>query len=151
MSRGFPSSRRPGTRAPRRHLAAALGVAVVSAGGVGVAVAAADDPVPAGPAAGMAAASVVCPPVAGRLPAVPERARAEVERNLALLDAQVAEADRRLATSRGEGGPNFVRNAILNPLRDKRVATIERIAIAIGRDAPRPGGLADLAPCRLAP
>jgi hypothetical protein len=92
---------------------------------------------------------VACPGVAGKLPAVPTQARAEVERNLALLGTQVAEANRRLATSAGEGGPNFVRNAMLGPLQDKRVATIDRIAIAIGRHAARPQGLDALAACRL--
>ncbi len=65
------------------------------------------------------------------------------------FDTQIREADRRLVTSQGEGGPNFVRNAILGPLADKRVATINRIATAIGRHAPRPQGLDALAPCTL--
>jgi hypothetical protein len=56
-------------------------------------------------------------------------------------------ANRRLATSQGEGGPNFVRNTILGPLASKRGATIDRIAIAIGRHAARPTGLESLANC----
>jgi hypothetical protein len=93
--------------------------------------------------------SIVCPAVAGRLPAVPQEARAEVDRNLALLNQQVAEANRRLAATRGEGGPDFVNNAILGPLRSKRIATLDRIAIAIGRGGTRPAGLASLADCDL--
>ena len=38
----------------------------------------------------------------------------------------------------------------MGPLKDKRVATIDRIAIAIGRNAERPQGLEKLAPCALA-
>jgi hypothetical protein len=95
------------------------------------------------------AASVSCQTVADKLPAVPAQARAEVDRNLALLDPQIAEANRRLATSQGEGGPNFVNNAILGPLADKRRATLDRIAIAIGRHAARPQGLESLAACSL--
>ena len=68
-------------------------------------------------------------------------AQAEVAANLALLDKQSAEANNRLATTVGQGGPNFVQNAILGPLADKRRATIDRIAIAIGRHAARPSGL----------
>ncbi len=149
MSRGSRSRPLRGSRArsPRR-LAAALAVAVASAVGVGAAVAA-RAAAPAAGAPGSAAATVACPTVADRLPAVPDRARAEVERNLALLDTQVAEANRRLVTSAGEGGPNFVRNAILGPLEDKRVATINRIATAIGRHGPRPAGLVALAGCTL--
>jgi hypothetical protein len=90
-----------------------------------------------------------CPDVASGLPDVPDQAQAEVERNLALLDTQIEEADERLVTSRGEGGPNFVQNAIIGPLKDKRVATIDRIAIAIGRVAAKPQGLEQLAPCAL--
>jgi hypothetical protein len=90
-----------------------------------------------------------CPSVRDKLPAVPQQAVDEVNRNLALLDKQVAEANQRLATSKGQGGPNFVDNAILGPLKDKRVATIDRMAIAIGRNAPKPQGLDRLAPCAL--
>ncbi|MBN6055706.1 DUF1996 domain-containing protein, partial [Nonomuraea sp. RK-328] len=95
------------------------------------------------------AETIVCPGVADRLPAVPAAAREEVDRNLALLEKQIAEANARLVSSAGEGGPNFVRNAILGPLEDKRVATINRIATAIGRVAARPEGLVALAPCAL--
>jgi hypothetical protein len=114
-------------------------LAVLGAG-LGVAMAGTND----------AGATIVCPSVADRLPAVPARAKAEVDRNLQLLDTQLSEANNRLVTSAGEGGPDFVRNAILGPLADKRVATINRIATAIGRAAARPAGLDALAPCQLA-
>jgi hypothetical protein len=95
------------------------------------------------------AQTVNCPEVEGELPAVPASAAAEVERNLALLDTQIAEANARLArlAVNPEGGPNFVQNAIVGPLEDKRFATLNRIATAIGRTAERPSNLADLAPC----
>jgi hypothetical protein len=99
---------------------------------------------------GAAAGAILCPTVADRLPAVPAQAQAEVARNLTLLETQIAEADKRLVTSAGEGGANFVQNAILGPLEDKRFATINRIATAIGRHAARPEGLDALAPCTLA-
>ncbi|MEV8427990.1 hypothetical protein, partial [Streptomyces chartreusis] len=90
-----------------------------------------------------------CPDVRSKLPAVPATARAEVDRNLALLDTQIREADKRLVDTVGQGGPNFVQNAILGPLKDKRVATVNRMATAIGRTAARPQGLEALAPCTL--
>jgi hypothetical protein len=102
-----------------------------------------------GGAPGGAARQITCPDVAGKLPAVPAPAKAEVDRNLQLLNTQIQEANNRLATSQGQGGPNFVQNAILGPLKDKRVATIDRMAIAIGRTAARPQGLDALAPCSL--
>ncbi len=91
--------------------------------------------------------TISCPDVAPRLPAVPASAQAEVDRNLGQLDTQIAEADQRLADTVGQGGPNFVQNAILGPLEDKRVAAINRIATAIGRTAERPAGLDSLAAC----
>jgi hypothetical protein len=96
------------------------------------------------------AQTVICPAVAGALPRIPANASAEVKRNLALLNTQIAEANARLAKLfvQPQGGPNFVQNAILGPLKDKRVATLERIAIAIGRTANRPNNLAKLAPCK---
>jgi hypothetical protein len=101
-------------------------------------------------AAAAAAPTVNCPGVAGSLPAVPAQAQAEVTRNLALLNTQIAEANKRLVTSAGEGGKNFIQNAILGPLKDKRVSTINRIATAIGRNAPRPDlNVAAIAPCTL--
>jgi hypothetical protein len=96
-----------------------------------------------------AASSIVCPDVASELPAIPARAQAEVDRNLALLNTQIAEANRRLATSVGQGGANFVQNAILGPLKDKRASTIDRIVISIGRAGAKPTGLDSLATCSL--
>ncbi|SFF16933.1 hypothetical protein [Streptomyces mirabilis] len=93
--------------------------------------------------------TVNCPAVAPSLPAIPASAQAEVTRNLTLLDTQIAEANKRLVDTVGQGGPNFVQNAILGPLKDKRVATINRIATAIGRTAAKPTGLDSLAPCTL--
>ena len=91
-----------------------------------------------GGAATAAAPTVNCPAVADKLGAVPASAQAEIDRNLALLNTQIAEANKRLATSQGEGGANFIQNAILGPLKDKRVATINRMATAIGRTAAKP-------------
>jgi hypothetical protein len=93
--------------------------------------------------------TITCPDVASKLPAVPASAKAEVDRNLALLQTQIQEANKRLVDTVGQGGPNFVNNAILGPLKDKRVATVNRIATAIGRTAAKPTGLDALAPCTL--
>jgi F0F1-type ATP synthase membrane subunit b/b' len=95
------------------------------------------------------AGTISCPDVASRLPAVPASAQAEVDRNLGQLDTQIQEADKRLVDTVGQGGPDFVQNAILGPLEDKRVAAINRIATAIGRTAERPAGLDSLAACTL--
>ncbi|MDT0471574.1 hypothetical protein RM863_05450 [Streptomyces sp. DSM 41014] len=93
--------------------------------------------------------TISCPDVASRLPAVPASAQAEIDRNLTLLQTQIDEANKRLVDTVGQGGPNFVNNAILGPLKDKRVATVNRMATAIGRTAAKPTGLDALAPCTL--
>ena len=78
-----------------------------------------------------AAQTVSCPDVEQRLPEIPASASDEVRRNLDQLRQQIADANSRLASSQGQGGPNFVQNAILGPLADKRRATLDRITIAI--------------------
>ncbi|GIJ55972.1 hypothetical protein [Virgisporangium aurantiacum] len=136
-------------RAPRLLIAGGAAAALLAAG-IGIA-AASDKPAANKPAAAnvQAAGTISCPTVADKLPAIPAAAAAEVQQNLDLLDKQIAEANNRLATSVGQGGPAFVQNAILGPLADKRRATIDRIAIAIGRHAARPTGLDSLATCTL--
>jgi endoglucanase len=94
----------------------------------------------AGASAGGATAAVStvkCPQVRITV-AVPTQQRADVDRNLALLNTQIAEANQRLRSTVGQGGVNFIQNAILGPLKDKRFATINRIETAIGRNAAKP-------------
>ncbi|KUN76896.1 hypothetical protein [Streptomyces griseoruber] len=93
--------------------------------------------------------TITCPDVASQLPEIPASAQAEVDRNLTLLQTQIDEANQRLIDTVGQGGANFVNNAILGPLEDKRIATVNRIATAIGRTADKPQGLEALAPCTL--
>ncbi|MCT9004417.1 hypothetical protein ACWGKW_13860 [Streptomyces sp. NPDC054766] len=130
------------------------GVAGAGGAATGAAAPSATATAQAGGAAGdtgaaTAAGTITCPDVASQLPAVPASAKAEVDRNLALLNTQIAEANTRLANTVGQGGPNFVQNAILGPLKDKRTSTIDRIAISIGRTAAKPTGLDTLAACTL--
>ncbi|TDC32860.1 hypothetical protein E1211_20220 [Micromonospora sp. 15K316] len=103
-----------------------------------------------GGGSGSGGSAIACPDVAGELPEVPRRARAEVERNLGQLQAQVTQADRRL-TAEGGRGEQFVRDSILRPLATQRRATLARITTAIDRFGPRPQNLARLAECQVAP
>jgi hypothetical protein len=98
---------------------------------------------------GGAVGTITCPSLdVASLGTIPASAADEVRRNLALLDTQIAEANNRLRSTVGQGGPNFVRNAILGPLAGKRTATINRIATAIGRQGVRPNLAVDaLAQC----
>lgn len=96
------------------------------------------------------AATIDCPDVATRLTEVPDQARAEVDKELANLDAQIAEAYKRLGESADaiRQDPGFAENAIAGPLKDKRAAVLARIGAAIETaGAERPQGLDDLAAC----
>nr|WP_239147404.1 hypothetical protein [Actinoplanes tereljensis] len=111
----------------RRWRIGAVVAVAITVTGVGLGVASAAEGTP----------TIVCPQVKIGV-AVPAQAQADVNSNLQLLDKQIAEANNRLAATKGQGGNNFVQNSILGPLKDKRVSTINRIEIAIGRFANKP-------------
>jgi hypothetical protein len=90
--------------------------------------------------------TVNCPSVADKLPNVPAAAKTEVDAQLAQLDAQIAAANKQLAASSGKSQTE-INNTVLNPLKAKRAATIDRITNAIDRVAARPQGLQNLAAC----
>ncbi|MFJ6542810.1 DUF1996 domain-containing protein [Streptomyces sp. NPDC091385] len=101
--------------------------------------------------AGMA--TIDCPDVGTQLTKVPEAARADVDRELATLDQQIAAAYQQLQQSAPEirQDPAAADGPIMNPLKDKRTATLDRVADAIGRTGDRPEGLDALAACTLRP
>jgi hypothetical protein len=99
-------------------------------------------------------ATISCPDVGQKLTNVPRSARKGVAKELALLDRQITDAYTRLAETRQAqaGDAGFVDNAILGPLKSKRVATLDRIRINItrvGGKAPR--GLDRFAQCQGVP
>jgi hypothetical protein len=99
-------------------------------------------------------ATINCPDVGQKLTDVPESARQGVAKELALLDKQITDAYARLAETRQAqtGDANFVNNAILGPLKSKRVATLDRIGINISRVGGKaPQGLDQLAECQGVP
>ncbi|MEU9187494.1 DUF1996 domain-containing protein [Streptomyces sp. NPDC048484] len=97
------------------------------------------------------AATIDCPDVGSELAAVPDGSKTQVDKELASLDKQIAEAYQQLQSSaeaiKQDGG--FAENSIMNPLKDKRAATIERIVAAIDAVGDRPQGLDAFAPCIL--
>ncbi|MCF1592116.1 DUF1996 domain-containing protein [Streptomyces muensis] len=97
------------------------------------------------------AGTIDCPDVGSELTAVPDTAKEDVAKELALLDQQIADAYQRLQESAQaiQQDAGFADNAIMNPLKEKRAATIERIAISVDRAGDRPQGLEALAPCTL--
>lgn len=97
------------------------------------------------------AGTLDCPDVGTQLTSVPDEARAEVDKELAALDQQTAVAYQRLMdpATAAQLESDADAGSVLNPLKDERAATIERIAAAIDRVGDRPEGLDALAPCTL--
>ncbi|MDI1458092.1 DUF1996 domain-containing protein [Streptomyces sp. ATE26] len=97
--------------------------------------------------------TIDCPDVGSRLTSVPDDARADVDRELAALDQQTAADYRQLQASAGQisQDPGAADEPIMNPLKEKRAAAIERIAAAVDRTGDRPEGLESLAACTLRP
>ncbi|RMB86112.1 DUF1996 domain-containing protein [Streptomyces shenzhenensis] len=106
-----------------------------------------------GPVPTAGAATIDCPDVGTRLTSVPDGARGEVDRELALLDEQIAAAYRQFQeTPQAERqDPGFTGGALMDPLKEKRAATIGRITDAIDQEGDRPQGLDELAECSLRP
>ncbi|MGY6025232.1 DUF1996 domain-containing protein [Streptomyces spinosirectus] len=96
-------------------------------------------------------ATISCPDVGQKLTNVPQRARQGVATELANLDKQITEAYARLASTRQAQtrDANFVQNAIVGPLKEKRSATLDRIRIDIQRVGGQvdTSGLSALAAC----
>ncbi|MEU9351307.1 DUF1996 domain-containing protein [Streptomyces griseoloalbus] len=94
-------------------------------------------------------ATIDCPDVATRLTAVPEQARPDVDKELAALDEQIAQAYQRLGESAEaiRQDPGFADDEIVGPLEEERSATLERIAAGIDAVGDRPAGLDELAAC----
>ncbi|MFJ9561241.1 DUF1996 domain-containing protein [Streptomyces fuscichromogenes] len=99
----------------------------------------------------LSAPTIYCPDVGSRLTTVPDGAKADVDRELAQLDQQIVAAYQQLTRSAAaiEQNPGLADDTIMNPLKEKRSASLQRIADAIGREGDRPQGLDDLAACTL--
>jgi hypothetical protein len=91
------------------------------------------------------AAAVDCPDVASKLEDVPDKAQAEIDREVANIDKVDAEAEKALEQGKGKANPDEV----LGPLRDKRAAILNRMMIAINRQNVQPPDLNPLAQCKL--
>ncbi|MFF0032253.1 DUF1996 domain-containing protein [Streptomyces avermitilis] len=101
-------------------------------------------------AAAATVATISCPDIGQKLTRVPRGARSSVYKELATLDKQITEAYARLASTRQAQtkDANFVQNAILGPLKQKRTAVIGRIKIDFKRvGAAAPNTLDALAAC----
>jgi hypothetical protein len=97
---------------------------------------------------GWGAGTIGCPDVGAVLTDVPEEARAEVDKELAALDQQIAQAYQQLQ------GPvadrEAAENDVVKPLSKTRSATLDRIAAALEKaGGTTPQGFEELAGCSL--
>ncbi|MFF3515660.1 DUF1996 domain-containing protein [Streptomyces sp. NPDC002573] len=91
-----------------------------------------------------------CPDVGQQLTQTPAKAKQQVDADLATLDKQITDAYERLASTRQAqtDDGNYVQNAILGPLKDKRAAMIDRIKADYQQaGATAPGAIDGMAPC----
>ncbi|MGW7440936.1 DUF1996 domain-containing protein [Streptomyces sp. NPDC054849] len=87
--------------------------------------------------------TIDCPDVGEKLTAVPDQAKPEVDKSLAQLDDQVADAYRKLAAGEAKG------DALLGDLKAQRDKTIAGMADAIAAAAERPQQIAALSACTM--
>ncbi|WRZ95141.1 DUF1996 domain-containing protein [Streptomyces sp. NBC_01007] len=98
-------------------------------------------------------ATIDCPDVGDQLKTVPDAAKGDVDKELAVMDQQIAEAYQQLqakADQMQQSGDSGA-DAIMNPLKEKRAESIGRIVAAIDAAGDPPSGLDGLAACILRP
>ncbi|MFE3936443.1 DUF1996 domain-containing protein [Streptomyces goshikiensis] len=88
-------------------------------------------------------ATIDCPDVGDKLTNVPQAARADVDKKLAQLDTQIADAYQKLSTGQARG------DALLGQLKQQRGQTINQLSNSIGQSAERPKGMESLVACTM--
>ncbi|MGW9497724.1 DUF1996 domain-containing protein [Streptomyces prasinus] len=108
-----------------------------------------DDAGGAGRARVLGGATIDCPDVGTNLTTVPEKARPAVDKELAALDEQIAQAYQRLAESAPaiQQDPGVAEEKVVGPLEEERTETLDRISGAMEQEGDRPEGLGELADC----
>ncbi|MFJ9543181.1 DUF1996 domain-containing protein [Streptomyces sp. NPDC101225] len=98
-----------------------------------------------------AAGTIDCPDVGSKLTEVPDQARGDVDKELASLDQQVAEAYQQLqaATPEQRQDSGYTDDHIMKPLKEKRGETLDRIGNAMDQAGQRPDGLDAMAGCSM--
>jgi hypothetical protein len=89
--------------------------------------------------------TVACPTVRDKLPAVPARSRAAVDRQVTKLDRAQAAANDRIAASRGQIDAGFT-TSVIGPLRAQRAAALRQISRLLNG---RPVRLVSLVECEV--
>ncbi|GGU58459.1 DUF1996 domain-containing protein [Lentzea flava] len=93
-----------------------------------------------------AAARLDCPDVASALPEdVPDKAQAEIDRELQNIDKVTEEAEKKLEQTKAQD----VNNAVVGPVKDKRAAILDRMMLAFSRQGKQAPDLNPLAACKV--
>ncbi|MFG2789801.1 DUF1996 domain-containing protein [Streptomyces sp. NPDC048419] len=98
-----------------------------------------------------AAATINCPDVGSKLTQVPDQARGDVDKDLAAMDQQIAEAYQKLqsATPEQRQDSGYTDDQVMNPLKQKRTETLDRIGDTMEQAGQRSDGLDDMAGCSM--
>ncbi|NUP38385.1 MAG: hypothetical protein HOY76_15555, partial [Streptomyces sp.] len=98
-----------------------------------------------------AAGTIDCPDVGSKLTQVPDRARGEVDKELASMDQQIGEAYQRLqaATPEQRQDSGYTDDQVMKPLKEKRSESLGRIGNAMDQAGERPDGLDSMAGCSM--
>ncbi|MGR3936780.1 DUF1996 domain-containing protein [Streptomyces sp. BRA346] len=99
-------------------------------------------------AARQSSMTIQCPDVATRLSNVPQKARPSVDKELAKLDTQVADAYKQLSTQGTKAADQeWVRTRVLEPLSSQRRSALSRISTTMGKGSQQASGLNSMASC----
>ncbi|MGW3121498.1 DUF1996 domain-containing protein [Streptomyces sp. NPDC001107] len=98
-----------------------------------------------------AAGTIDCPDVGSKLTQVPDQARGDVDKELASMDQQIAEAYQRLqaATPEQRQDSGYTADQVMKPLKEKRSDSLGRIGDVMDRAGQRPDGLDSMADCSM--
>ncbi|MFF4504520.1 DUF1996 domain-containing protein [Streptomyces sp. NPDC001401] len=98
-----------------------------------------------------AVGTIDCPDVGSKLTQVPDQARGDVDKELASMDQQIAEAYQRLqaATPEQRQDSGYTDDTVMNPLKEKRAESLDRIGGALDQAGGRPDGLDSMADCSM--
>ncbi|WP_371645466.1 MULTISPECIES: DUF1996 domain-containing protein [unclassified Streptomyces] len=86
-------------------------------------------------------ATIDCPDVGDKLNNVPDQSRGQVDKNLAQLDTQVADAYKQLSSGQAKS------DALLGGLKQQRSKTITALSDTLGKAGAKPTGLDALSKC----
>ncbi|MFD7506088.1 DUF1996 domain-containing protein [Streptomyces sp. NPDC059850] len=92
--------------------------------------------------------TIQCPDVATKLSNVPQKARPAVDKELAALDTQVADAYKQLSAQGTKATDQaWVRTRVLEPLSSQRRSALNRISTQMGKGSQQASGLGTMASC----